>query len=263
MIHYYLGYYWLKKGRRQEAGECLRVASQMSPDYCFPFRLESIDVLRSAMAHNPRDARAACYLGNLLYDIQPEAAVRAWERARDLDGNWATVHRNLGLAYARAEHDNAKAIASLETAVACDPQEPRLYAELDALYDAGNADLQKRLTLLERNQATVARRDDALLREISLLILLGHYDRALELLQNHHFRLWEGETGVHDVYADALLLHGQQSLRSGKYAAARKDFEAALEYPDRFETAKRSSRPRPGRGGPLLPRRCQRGRRPP
>jgi tetratricopeptide (TPR) repeat protein len=76
------------------------------------------------------------------------------------------------------------------------------------------------------------------LREISLLILLGRYDRALELLGNHHFRLWEGETGVHDVYADALLLRGQQSLKSGKYDSARKDFEAALEYPERFETAK-------------------------
>ncbi len=122
--------------------------------------------------------------------------------------------------------------------MACDPQDPRQYAELDALYDTVNADLEKRLALLERNHATVARRDDALLREISLLILVGRYERALELLENHHFRLWEGETGVHDVYADALLLRGQESLRTGKYAAARRDFEAALEYPERFETAK-------------------------
>ena len=114
--------------------------------------------------------------------------------------------------------------------------------------------LQKRLALLERNHAAVARSDDALLREISLLIVLGHYDRALELLENHHFRLWEGETGVHDVYADALLLRGQQSLKSGKYAAARKDFEAALEYPERFETAKAESRPKPACRGRLFPR---------
>jgi hypothetical protein len=200
--------------------------------------VESIDVLRAAMAHNPRDARAACFLGNLLVDIQPEAAVRAWERARDLDGKWAAVHRNLGWAYAHAEHDNAKGVASLETAVACDPQDPRLYDELDALYDTVNAGLRIRLDLLERNHAAVARSDDALLREISLLILLRCYDRALELLENHHFRLWEGGTGVHDVYADALLLRGRQSLKSAKYAAARKDFEAALEYPERFETAK-------------------------
>ncbi|MGO9112020.1 MAG: DUF5107 domain-containing protein [Thermoguttaceae bacterium] len=238
MIHEHLGYYWLKKGREPQAASCFQVAAKMSPDYCFPFRVESIDVLRAAMAHNPHDAHAACYLGNLLYDIQPEAAVRAWEQARDRDGNWALVHRNLGWAYARFEHDNAKAIASLETAVACDPADPRVYTELDALYDTVNADLPKRLALLERNHVTVARRDDALLREISLLILLGRYDRALELLENHHFHIWEGEIGVHDVYANALLLRGQQSLKSGKYAAARKDFEAALEYPDRFETAK-------------------------
>ena len=238
MVYYHLGYYCLKKGRWPEARECLRAAARSTPDYCFPFRLESIDVLRSAMAHNPGDAHAPYFLGNLLYDIQPEAAVRAWERARDLDGKWALVHRNLGWAYAHTEHQSAKAIASLETAVACDPQDPRLYAELDALYDAVNADLQKRLALLQRNEATVARRDDALLREISLLILLGHYDRALELLENHHFRLWEGETGVHDVYAEAHLLRGQRSLKAGKYAAARKDFQAALEYPERFETAK-------------------------
>jgi len=238
MIYYHLGYCRLKQGRRQEADEAFRTAAQMSPDYCFPFCLESIEVLRIAMAHNPRDARAAYYLGNLLYDIQPDAATRSWEQARAIHGKWAAVHRNLGWAYAHAEHDNAKAIASLETAVACDPHDPRLYTELDVLYDAVNADLQKRLTLLERNHDTIAQRDDALLREISLLILLGHYDRALELLGSHHFRLWEGETGVHDVYADALLLRGQQSLKSGNDAAARKDFEAALDYPDRFETAK-------------------------
>jgi tetratricopeptide (TPR) repeat protein len=238
MVYYFLGYYCLKKGLEADADAAFQLAERMSPDHCFPFQLESIDVLRTAMARNPRDARAACYLGNLLYDIQPEAAVRAWERARDLDGKWALVHRNLGWAYAHAQHDNAKAIASLEAAVACNSQDPRLYAELDGLYDDVNAEPSKRLALLERNHATVANRDDALLREISLLILLGRYDRALELMQDHHFRLWEGETGVHDVYVGALMLRGQQSLKAGSYAAARKDFQAALEYPERFETAK-------------------------
>ncbi len=148
------------------------------------------------------------------------------------------VHRNLGWAYSHVEHDNAKAIASLESAVACNRQDPRVFAELDTLYDSVNADLTKRLSLLERNHEVVARRDDALLREISLLILLGRYDRALELMENNHFRAWEGENGAHDVYANALLLRGQRSLDLGKYAAGRRDFEAALEYPERFETAK-------------------------
>ena len=131
-----------------------------------------------------------------------------------------------------------KAVASLEQAVACDPRDPKLYAELDTLYEAVNADPQQRLARLEQNHATVAQRDDALLREISLLILLARYDRAIELLGNHHFRLWEGETGIHDIYADAHLLRGQKLLKEQRYAEARRDFEAAMEYPERFETAK-------------------------
>jgi tetratricopeptide (TPR) repeat protein len=238
MVNYHLGYYRLREGKLQQARECFRLASDTSPDYCFPYRLESIGVLRAAMAHNPGDARAACYLGNLVVDIQPEAAIDAWERARAIDGKWAIVHRNLGWGYAHVRHDAAKAVVSLETAVACDGEDPRFYTELDTLYDVANADLQKRLEVLERNHETVALRDDALLREIRLLILVHRYDRALELLQNHHFRVWEGETGVHDIYADALSLRGRESLASGNYASARKDFEAALEYPERFETAK-------------------------
>ena len=64
MVYYYLGYYYRLKDCRlkddfwEEADACLRTAAQVSPDYCFPFRLESIEVLRSAMvrqsARRPR-----------------------------------------------------------------------------------------------------------------------------------------------------------------------------------------------------------------
>src|ERR1019366_832661 len=44
-----------------------------------PFQGEVIDVLRAAIKSNPCDARAPYYLGNLLYDWQPEEATRPWE----------------------------------------------------------------------------------------------------------------------------------------------------------------------------------------
>ena len=58
MVHYDLGYYFEKQGNAKKAEEHFRLASRMSPDYCFPFRLESIVVLRRAMERNPADARA-------------------------------------------------------------------------------------------------------------------------------------------------------------------------------------------------------------
>jgi tetratricopeptide (TPR) repeat protein len=135
MLYYYLGFFWEKKGESEKALKYFQFASKMPPDYCFPFRLESIGVLRAAFTNNPTDTRAHYYLGNLLYDHQPENAVRQWEKSVALDDTFSTVHRNLGFAYARLENDIPKAIASLEKAVACNKDDSRLYYELDLLYE--------------------------------------------------------------------------------------------------------------------------------
>ncbi len=241
MVRYFLGYYLEQRHEDQQASEQYGLASQMPADRCFPFQLEAIDVLGRAMAKNPADARAPYYLGNLLYDLQPQAAVKNWETSVRLDGTFATAHRNLALAYARVEHDNPRAVAAMEKAVACDAKDARLYAELDNLYETTNTDPQKRLSLLQQNHDAVAQRDDALRREIALEILLGQYDRAITLLDAGHFRLWEGESvTTHELYVEAHILRAQKLLRDKQYAQALKDCEAALEYPERFETARPS-----------------------
>ncbi len=109
--------------------------------------------------------------------------------------------------------------------------------------------LQKRLALLEKNHATLLQRDDALLREITLDILAGKYDRAIQLLESRHFRLWEGEErGPHDLFVDAHLLRGEKFLKAGKTRKALDDFLKAEEYPERFESG------RPHEGGGRDPR---------
>lgn len=248
MVRYFLGFYLAQRQQQDKAAEQYRLAAQMPADRCFPFQLEAIDVLRHAIARNPADARAPYYLGNLLFDHQPQAAIKAWEQSARLDNTFATVHRNLALAYARVERDNARAVAAMEKAVACDARDPRLYAELDNLYEAANADPKKRLALLRQNHQTVAQRDDALRRQIALEILLGDYDRAIGLLIAGHFRLWEGEkVSTHDLHVDAHVLRAQQLIKAGQHAQALKDCEAALEYPERFETARPS-----GVGGKMV-----------
>jgi tetratricopeptide (TPR) repeat protein len=240
-VYYYLGYFWDQKGVREKAMNYFQLAAQMPVDYCFPFRLESKIVLEQAMQLNPQDARAPFYLGNLLYDLQPEKAILAWERARSLDDRLALVHRNLGFAYSRVGGDTNKAIASLEKAVARDPDEPQYYAELDELYEKAGEPFQKRLALLEKNQTAVEKRGDALMREISLLIQTRHYDRAIQLLDSHHFRCWEGNERIaHNLYVDAHLQRGESLFQSKNYIEALKDFVSALEYPDRFELGKPS-----------------------
>jgi len=208
MVYYYLGFYCQKKGDEDQAAAYYRKASRMPPDYCFPFRWESQDVLQQALKKNPDDSEAFYYLGNLLFDHQPEEAIKNWERSAALDARCAVVHRNLGLAYARVKNDVARAIKSMERALMLAPAEPRLYYELDILYEAGNVSPEKRLALLEKNHETVEKRDDALSRQIGLLVQLGAYDKALHLLQAHHFHVWEGGGRIHHVYVDSHLMRG-------------------------------------------------------
>ena len=158
-------------------------------------------MLRRAMEANPKDANAPYLLGCLLYDNQPENAIVAWEESRQRNGTFALTHRNLALAYAQHRKDVPKAIASLEQAVALDPAEPRFNYELDVQYEAGGAPVSKRLEMLSKHHEIVARRDDALTREIVLLTVAGQPGRAFELLRGRHFRNWEGSSQIHSVYA--------------------------------------------------------------
>ncbi|MGD2153169.1 MAG: DUF5107 domain-containing protein, partial [Gemmatimonadales bacterium] len=238
MLYYYLAYAFERRGDDEQARSIYELAAGMPPEYCFPFRLESIDVLRAAYTRNPEDALAHYYLGNLLYDHQPQRAVAEWERARAIDEAHPTLHRNLAWAYVQVENDVPKAIAAMERALALDPDDPRLYYELDVLYETGGTDAAERLALLERNHETIAGHNDAFSREIVLLTQLGRYDEAIDYMASHHFRRWEGLGNIHTTYVDAHLLRGREHVGAGRLAAAIADYEAALEYPENLEVAR-------------------------
>jgi tetratricopeptide (TPR) repeat protein len=237
VIAYHLAHLMGIRGKEDQAAKYSQAARQMPTAYCFPYTLESIDVLREAMKANPADARAAYYLGNLLCDLQPGNAVREWEKARNLDDSTAAVHRNLAFAYARIEGNIPKAVSSMETAVARDPTDPRFLLELDQLYEAAGVAPQKRLEVLEKNQETSLKRDDILARQAALHVRLAQYDSAIALLSKHHFHIWEGGSGVRGTYVDAHLLRGRQSFLAQRYQDAVRDYQAANQYPENLEVA--------------------------
>lgn len=242
LVYYYLGYFAEKLGQREKASEYYQLARQMPPDYVFPFQDEMIAVLSRAMEVNPEDARAPYYLGNLLFDWQPERAVKLWERSVALDDSFAIAWRNLAVAYARATKgsDLKKAISCLEKAVSLPAKYALHFAELDALYEAAGVDPQKRLAVLEANHAVVQERDDALAREISLKVLLGKYDEAIELMTGRRFSVWEGGSiRVADDWIDAHLLRGHQHRLAGRYQQALRDYQQALEVPENLPIERR------------------------
>jgi len=238
LVYYYLAFLHTRKGDPGVADTFYAQASTMPADYCFPFRAESADVLKAAIEHNPADAKARYYLGNLLYDLQPEKAIEQWEKSRDLDGSFALVHRNLGWAYYRTNSDVAKAMASYEKAVAGNAKDARLFTELDQLYELGNAPVEKRVALFEKNRATVAQRNDSLERALGVQVLAGQYDEAIASLTKIHFHVREGGGEIRSIYVDAHLLRGLGRLKQNQPKPALADFLAAAEYPENLSVGR-------------------------
>ena len=236
-----------RRGQNGEAAQHFAAAGQLSPAFCFPSRSEEEPVLRRAMEANLKDTNAAYLLGCLLYDNQPENAIKAWEEARRRDDTFALTHRNLGLAYAQYEKNIPKAIASLEQAIALNPAEPRFCYELDAQYEAAGTPVARRLEMLTKHHDTVAKRDDAIIREIVVLTAAGRTDHALELLRGRRFRNWEGNSLSHSVYVDACVTHGLKLAADKKPREALAIYKAALEYPENLEVGRARRSPRTAR----------------
>jgi tetratricopeptide (TPR) repeat protein len=239
MRYYYLGYFWLQKGAMEKAMDYFSQAVKMPPDYCFPFRLESINILEIAIKMNPSDPRALYYLGNLLYELQPEKAVGYWERSCDIDDSYPIVRRNLGMAYYKTYNDITQAIESYEKAISLNSQDQRLLYEADLLYAAARTDPEKRLKVLKDHHKVIAENNvaDALSREVMLLVQLGRYDEALDIAENNYFRQWEGVSKAYSSYVDAHLLRGLNNFNSGKYENALADWSNALKYPENMMVA--------------------------
>ena len=243
LVYYYLGYFAEKLGDRTKASEYRKQAALQSPEYVFPFQSEAITVLRNAIEANPKDARAAYYLGTLLYDWQPEEAIAQWEKSAELDPIFPITWRNLAIAYSHQKGDDSltKAITALEKAVSFSNPYPTHFAELDRLYQSTGTPVQKRLALLEKNQKVVVRNDEALGILINLKTFAGKADESIKLLQSRTFSIWEGATPFNSgqAWMDAHLVRGLQFLRLKKYNDALTDFVTALNPPENLRAEQR------------------------
>ena len=232
LVYYYRGYCQWRMGYESDAKVTWKHAHGLSSDYCFPFRWETEQVLKAALEANPKDFQANYLLGCLMrYYERMDEAFACWEKAAKDGSKLGNLYYCLGHEYDRAKRlDEAKEM--LLKAIKFEPNNPIFVREYDKMMESQNESAAARLAFLQERQNVVDMRDDVLLREIVLLNREGEYDKALELIGDRRFYVWEGnEVIVHDAYAEAHLERGKRELEKGTGAKARKDFEAALLYP--------------------------------
>lgn len=232
MLHYYLGYYSSKLGQTDKAKTYYAAAGKMPYDYVFPFRAEALDVLNHAIEINAEDAMAWYYMGNILYEEQPENAILAWENSIEIDSTFYIPHRNLGLAYREVENDIEKSLRSYQKAFASNKEDPRLIYELDDVAEAAKVSPKERYeTIFANNHKASERRSETLLREVQVLIAIGKYDEAINFLTNNSFPQFEGGGSYRDAYQNAFVLRGKAAKDRKDYDHALEDFRAALDFP--------------------------------
>ena len=237
LTYYYLAYWNKLSG----SNDYLEKAVTISPDYCFPNRLEDAEILGFLMELPfVEDARIPYYLGCLYYDKrQYDVAIRNWECSAKLDPNFPIVWRNLALARFNKENRQDEALEYMEKAFHLDETDSRMLMELDQLYKRLHKPHQVRLDFLQKYPQLIQQRDDLVLEEITLLNQLGRYEEAMKKLDAHQFHPWEGGEGkVSSQYQICRVELAKQELakqdkqeRQDNINKAIRLLEECLEYP--------------------------------
>ena len=233
MLYYYTGWNLLSLGQEDAARNYFSKGAAAKPDYCFPNRLEDILVLQTVQRVNPGDSKAFYYLGNLWYDRkQYEEAVACWEKSRELDDTYPTVHRNLSLAYYNKLHDEIKTRESLEKAFRLNQEDSRVFLELDQLYKKLGVAPEERLRNFEKYIDLVEIRDDLYVEYITLINISGDFQKARDLISKRKFHPWEGGEGkITKQYVNCNIELGKQLISGNKFEDAIAVLSEALTYP--------------------------------
>lgn len=233
MLYYYLGWLQYKLGNENGCEQYLKKAALQKADYCFPNRLQDIEVLNLAIRLNDKDAKAPYYLGNLWYDKrQYNEAIANWELSVQRDTSFATVFRNLGIAYFNKLKDVVRSLDMYEKAFNLNPGDARVLMELDQLYKRLNEAPVKRLAFLEKNLNVVEQRDDLYLERAALYNFIGEYEKAYDLIMQRKFHPWEGGEGkVCGQYYFSLVEMAKQQLLLGNTKKAIEYLDKAQVYP--------------------------------
>ena len=232
MLYYLMAYVSQLLGDDESAHESRKRAQTTSPEKAFPSRLWEIISLQNALAQNAQDDKAKYYLGNFYYAHQRfEEAIQLWEAAQVGLDSFDVIHRNLGLAYWQQKDDPEGAVQLFEKALTLNPNNQDLYLHLDDLYKQQDLS-DKRAGLLEAMRGLDPIREDLRKRILAIMVDLGQYKQALEILTSEKFVPLEMDQSFHWLYVKALIQSAESQLKAGHIEQAIADYQKALDFPE-------------------------------
>ena len=262
MLGYFKAFALAKLGK--DAGEvesALAEAGDMITDYCFPSRLEELEVLQWAAEkdrkYRTKEQRANThyYLGEVLWNMdQKEAGLASWKTAAELNPKHALALRCIGFAVSHpgtyfTNTGVPSGIPSREAydwyvkSLEADPGNFRTLDEVGKLAERLELPPAERLALMEKYMATVNKYDPCILRLAYTYNAVGRYMEAYKILTTRRFHVWEGADGLLAPFIDACHGLGKAAMDKKDYKTALKYFEESTTYPENLQAG------RPGDAG--------------
>jgi tetratricopeptide (TPR) repeat protein len=236
MIYYYLASNSLQENDPRQAAQFAAKAASLPVAELFPNTLSDAAVLKEAVQQNPQDGHARYALGNFLFaHSRYDEAAALWSAALEQKLEDPVLLRNLGLYQWRVKGDLAAAAGYYTRAIALDPQDYRLYTDLDEIYERqGNA--AARAALFHNAPSDVLARDTVRARHALFFIEQLQPAQALALLVDHTFKPWEGGVVVHNMFVRANIQKGKMALMTHQPQQAELDLREAMRYPENLGT---------------------------
>lgn len=228
--HFHSALIVLEMQQVQAAAGLIRRLGEWDAEGVFPSRLESIAALNSVWTLLKDDGRIALLMGNILADKgRLKEASDQWTEAVRLSPTLAQGHRNLGLYHWKETKDLERAEAFYRRAIALEPKDQTLHAELAEILADRPADV---VALISSIGLDRIKRND--LRESLAKAFndLGEYTKTVDFLNSQVFSNWESRQTSRNLWVQALIARGKTSLEADRAEAALADFETALTYPE-------------------------------
>jgi tetratricopeptide (TPR) repeat protein len=220
LVVYYRAYCHLQL--KESAREDLDRASHLPTRYVFPYRPETMTVLRAAVEANPGDATARFLLGSeYMSGGMTIEAVREWEAARRINPRIPVLHRNLGRTLLVVNHDEQKALEVFREGISSDPGNVELYTGISQTLGILRRPAAERVEALEKYPDR-AHLPTPLVFDLALsLAESGRFNEARSMFKDRFFEREEGGTNVRQVFLEVQLLEALALAKQGRAAEAR------------------------------------------
>ncbi|UCF37146.1 MAG: DUF5107 domain-containing protein [Acidobacteriota bacterium] len=242
---YYQIYALSKLGREDEGRALLdEVAQEEIPTAIFPFRHETVSVLRNALRLKPHDPNAASLLAMLLYNrTHREEALQLWTEAVEENPSHFTSLQHLGWALVD-EGKTEQALTMLRQASEVRPEDLGTAIGVSRLL-ARSGRPEDALTTVRSSLKANPASDQLIELQIKFMALAGDYDSALEIIQGHRFGVRHQSYSLLRLFRALHLLKAYELVESSSYSEALAQIASAGRPPeslgsDDFATLKSS-----------------------